>query len=135
MNAQSKFASRFTEPADPQEDRFDQLDDLVSTTAQAFLGLTLGCARCHDHKLEPLTMHDYYRMAAVFRPLQRPREGRTELDLPALPRAQLATVISSRLAALGSRPAGVSSAFRPVADPPRGYFLREPSPRPGSARR
>src|SRR5262249_27560338 len=59
------------EPADPAEDRFDQLDDMVSTTSLVFLGLTMGCARCHDHKFEPLTQHDYYRMAAVFRPLER----------------------------------------------------------------
>src|SRR5262249_13651104 len=63
------------EPADPQEDRFDQLDDMVSTTALTFLGLTLGCARCHDHKFEPLTMLDYYRMVAVFNPLKRPVQG------------------------------------------------------------
>src|SRR5262249_21889354 len=71
------------EPADPKEDRFDQLDDMVSTTSLAFLGLTLACARCHDHKFEPLTMHDYYRMVAIFDPLQRPRKERTELNLPA----------------------------------------------------
>jgi hypothetical protein len=71
------------EPADPAEDRFDQLDDMVSTTGLAFLGLTVGCARCHDHKFEPLTMLDYYRLVAIFAPLQRPRDGRTELDLPA----------------------------------------------------
>jgi hypothetical protein len=71
------------EPADPLEDRFDQLDDLVSTTGLAFLGLTLGCARCHDHKFEPITMHDYYRLAAVFSGLRRPVNGRTELTLPA----------------------------------------------------
>jgi hypothetical protein len=78
------------EPADPQEDRFDQLDDLVSTTSLAFLGLTLGCARCHDHKFEALTMHDYYRMVAVFNGLNRPTAGRTELVLPAGSRNQVA---------------------------------------------
>jgi Protein of unknown function (DUF1549) len=70
------------EPADPATDRFDQLDDIVSTTSQVFLGLTVACARCHDHKFEPLTMHDYYRLVAVFDPLTRPRDGRTELDVP-----------------------------------------------------
>jgi hypothetical protein len=71
------------EPADPATDRFDQLDDIVSTTSQVFLGLTLGCARCHNHKFEPLSARDYYSMVAVFNGLQRPRNGRTELDLPA----------------------------------------------------
>lgn len=71
------------EPADPETDRYDQLDDMVSTTAQAFLGLTLGCARCHDHKFEPLTAKDYYQWVAVFAPLQRPQNGRTELTIPA----------------------------------------------------
>jgi hypothetical protein len=76
------------EPADPGQDRFDQLDDIVGTTASVFMGLTLACARCHDHKFEPLTMHDYYRLVAVFDPLRRPRSGRTELDLPAGTREQ-----------------------------------------------
>ncbi len=77
------------EPADPAEDRFDQLEDIVSTTSQAFLGLTLGCARCHNHKFEPLLARDYYSMVAVFNGLERPRNGRTELDLPAGTRAEL----------------------------------------------
>ncbi len=68
------------EPADPAEDRFEQLDDIINTTSQAFLGLTLACARCHDHKFEPLTRHDYYRLMAVFNGLDRPRAGRMELD-------------------------------------------------------
>jgi mono/diheme cytochrome c family protein len=73
------------EPANPEEDRFDQLDDIVSTTALAFQGLTLGCARCHNHKFEPLSTRDYYSMVAVFNGLDRPRNGRTELDRPAGP--------------------------------------------------
>jgi hypothetical protein len=77
------------EPADPKEDRFDQLDDIVSTTSQVFLALSLGCARCHNHKFEPLTMHDYYRMVAVFSPLERPQNGRTELDMPIGTRTEL----------------------------------------------
>ncbi len=69
------------EPADPATDRYDQLDDIVSTTSQAFLGLTIGCARCHDHKFEPLNSRDYYSLVAVFNPLERPRNGRTEMTV------------------------------------------------------
>jgi hypothetical protein len=48
--------------------RLDELDDLVSTTANAFLGMTVGCARCHNHKFDPIAQKDYYRMQAVFFP-------------------------------------------------------------------
>jgi hypothetical protein len=70
------------EPADPKVDRYDQLDDVLGTTATAFLGLTLRCARCHDHKFEPFTQVDYYRMLAVFETLKRPQDDRKDLDLP-----------------------------------------------------
>ena len=70
------------EPSDPLTDQFDQLDDMVSTTSQVFLGLTLGCARCHNHKFEPLSTKDYYSMVSVFRGLERWRNGRTELPVP-----------------------------------------------------
>jgi hypothetical protein len=46
--------------------RMDELDDIVSTTSLAFLGLTTGCARCHNHKFDPIPQKDYYRMQAVF---------------------------------------------------------------------
>ncbi|MFN9754498.1 MAG: DUF1549 domain-containing protein, partial [bacterium] len=88
-NAETLLATGFLrlgpwddEPADPAEDRFDQLDDILNATAQGFLGLTLACARCHNHKFEPLTTKDYYGMIAVFNGLERPRKGRTELDRP-----------------------------------------------------
>ena len=46
--------------------RYDAMDDMLSTTGSAFLGLTIGCARCHDHKYDPLPNADYYRMLATF---------------------------------------------------------------------
>ncbi|NCA10399.1 DUF1553 domain-containing protein [bacterium] len=46
--------------------RADELHDMVGTTASAFLGLTVGCARCHDHKFDPVPQTDYYRIKAVF---------------------------------------------------------------------
>jgi hypothetical protein len=46
--------------------RADQLDDVISTTSSVFLGLTLGCARCHDHKTDPLLQRDYYSLLAIF---------------------------------------------------------------------
>ncbi len=55
------------EPADPLQARFDEYDDLVTTTSQAFMALTLNCARCHDHKIDPLTQKDYYGMVALLR--------------------------------------------------------------------
>jgi hypothetical protein len=148
------------EPANPQEDRFDQLDDLVHTTSQVFLGLTLACARCHNHKFEPLTMHDYYRMVAIFAPLERPVKGRAERDLPIGTRSALQaqterdqlrrTALRYRLAAFAYPPTSwgqvlfLTDPRQPSAatreklgqlvasgpDLPRGYFLHEPSPEP-----
>src|SRR5205814_2018241 len=46
--------------------RQDELDDMVTTTFASFLGLTVNCARCHDHKFDPIPTLDYYRLAAVF---------------------------------------------------------------------
>ena len=44
------------------------LDDAVEHTARAFLGLSFGCAKCHDHKFDPVAIEDYYRLRAVFEP-------------------------------------------------------------------
>ncbi|RLS43701.1 MAG: DUF1549 domain-containing protein, partial [Planctomycetota bacterium] len=54
------------EPADRVQARYDWLDDLVSTTGQTFLGLTINCARCHDHKIDPIPQKDYYSLLAFF---------------------------------------------------------------------
>lgn len=54
------------EPNDPLDYQYDRLEDLVHTTSSAFLGLTVKCARCHNHKFDPILQEDYYRMASVF---------------------------------------------------------------------
>jgi mono/diheme cytochrome c family protein len=59
-----------------EKERYDELDDIVRTTGTAFLGLTVGCARCHDHKYDPIPTRDYYRMVATFTTTVR-----TEVDL------------------------------------------------------
>lgn len=51
--------------------RYDELDDILSTTGTAVLGMTLGCARCHDHKYDPVPMRDYYRMLSAFATTKR----------------------------------------------------------------
>ncbi len=46
--------------------RQDSLDDIISTSTLTFMGMTVSCARCHDHKFDPIPQKDYYRLQAVF---------------------------------------------------------------------
>ena len=59
------FPTQLTE-TEFESARYDELDDMVATTSVAFLGLSIGCARCHDHKFDPIRAEDYYRFAAIF---------------------------------------------------------------------
>ena len=59
------FPTQLTE-AEFESARYNELDDMVATTGSAFLGLSVGCARCHDHKYDPIPSDDYYGLAAVF---------------------------------------------------------------------
>ena len=52
---------------DKQLLRYDVIDEQIDTVGKAFLGLTLGCARCHDHKFDPVPTTDYYAMAGIFK--------------------------------------------------------------------
>jgi hypothetical protein len=54
------------EPNDPNEYKYDRLEDMVGATSTAFLALTVKCARCHDHKFDAIRQTDYYRMAGAF---------------------------------------------------------------------
>jgi hypothetical protein len=76
--------------------RNDDLDDMVSTTGFAFLGLTLGCARCHDHKFDPISQKDYYGLQAIFSGVQHSERAISNPDSPQ--RQQEATDIQRQLA-------------------------------------
>jgi len=49
-----------------EKHRYDEMDDQLATLGTAFLGLSIGCARCHDHKYDPIPQRDYYRLLATF---------------------------------------------------------------------
>jgi hypothetical protein len=66
------------------------LDNTIEHTAKAFLGMTMNCAKCHDHKYDPLKHEDYYRMRAIFEPHQVRLDaipGVTDFEKDGLPRA------------------------------------------------
>jgi hypothetical protein len=72
---------RFREKDNPFY-RYDYLDDMVRTTFQGFMGLSVHCARCHDHKFDPISRMDYYRTVAMF-------FGYVNYDHPLMPREQV----------------------------------------------
>ncbi len=78
--------------------RADEMHDLVSTTGSTFLGLTIGCARCHDHKFDPILQTDYYRVRAIFEGVQhaerelRPADAEERLKQSDSVRAEIAVV-------------------------------------------
>ena len=101
--------------------RADELHDIVGTTGSAFLGLTVGCARCHDHKFDPVPQADYYRFKAVFEGVrhgERPLENAAEA---AARRQQLAATERDRATALRRleelRAASPAPAPRPQVSP------------------
>ncbi len=69
--------------------RQDELADYVNTTSTTFLGLTVGCARCHNHKFDPILQRDYYALQAFFSGVQH-GERKLMRSLPEATRAELA---------------------------------------------
>jgi hypothetical protein len=92
--------------------RQDELEDVVGVVGQTFLGLTINCARCHDHKFDPVRQVEYYRLAAA---LSGVRHGERLLpfppDTPIATRQQL-LALAGRLTALG-----VVAGIKPTGDP------------------
>jgi len=63
--AAGPFTSQQTQK-ERERSRYEQLDDIVHTMGTSMLGLTIGCARCHDHKYDPVPIKDYYRLVSCF---------------------------------------------------------------------
>jgi hypothetical protein len=59
-----------------EKERYDELDDMAATIGTSMLGVTIGCARCHDHKFDPIPQRDYYRFVSTFTTTVR-----SEIDL------------------------------------------------------
>ena len=110
--------------ANLEQRRQEILDDVTDTTGAVFLGLTVGCARCHDHKFDPTSQVDYFRLQAFFAPMQ-PRDdlfavgpassARYRRDLAAWKRAthdvrtEMETLLADKRAQLASTPWGSSA--------------------------
>ena len=104
--------------------RADELHDMVNTVGATFLGVTLGCARCHDHKFDPVPQTDYYRIRAMLegvqhgeRALTPPDQDQRLIEVEKLKGSQ--AQIDAQLAA-----------FQPIAQPTRRLLLDDSAPPP-----
>lgn len=89
--------------------RANEMHDLVSTTGSTFLGLTIGCARCHDHKFDPVLQTDYYRVRAIFEGVQHAERALRPDDFQE--RLKKADAVRLKIAAIDS----VLARFQPKA--------------------
>ncbi len=106
------------------------LEDAIDTTGQALLGLTLRCARCHDHKFDPITREDYYGLYAIFASTVFPYAGSEEFASKNFPRQHFVPLVpgaDARLAAYRQRlkelPAAIQAAQK--RDPKAAGALRD----------
>ena len=81
------------DPVLTAQQRADELDDMVNTTGTAFLGLTVGCARCHAHKFDPIEHREYFALSAVFAGV---RHGDRPLPMSVEDEHRLAAIDRSR---------------------------------------
>lgn len=93
------------------QQRADELHDMVATTGSAFLGLTIGCARCHNHKFDPIPQTDYFAVKAVFAGVQH---GERRLQTPDY---EARVKEAERLRQRVTRIEGQLTQFEPLANP------------------
>ncbi len=79
------------------------LEDTIDTTGRAFLGLTLRCARCHDHKFDPVSQRDYYSLYGIFASTTFPYAGSEELQSKSFPRMNFVPISAPKDVAAQAR--------------------------------
>ena len=109
---------------DNPERRWDYVDDLIATLGRGVMGLTVNCARCHNHKFDPIGQNDYYSLAAAI-------NGWVEIEVPLAPRAQTEAYtkankeIDDKVAALRDR---ISKIEAPARETVRAEYIKKEYP-------
>ena len=80
-------------PVDIRQEQADRIDNQIDVLGKAFLGQTIACARCHDHKFDAITTRDYYALAGY---LKSSRYQQAFLDPPERRAGRIAGVIRAR---------------------------------------
>ena len=97
-------------PVDVRADEAERIDNQIDVLGKAFLGLTLACARCHDHKFDAITTKDYYALSGY---LQSSRLQRTPINTPA---RRLQTIEQLKVLEAQARPVAVAAAATRLRD-------------------
>jgi hypothetical protein len=77
------LGTRLQDNSNPNDKQFHRLDDMVATAGTAFLGFSFGCARCHDHPVDPMSTEEYYQLTATFwdQVKEEPKASRRKIPL------------------------------------------------------